>query len=192
MLLIFYYILQSYYKFSSPVLASLFTFQSIFWLLSCCFTQPPLFLFPFFAYPSVVCYFMQFLFFFLCSSPSTSYFPFINFWPLISPQTFYYFQHIPTTIFPMLIYIIVKQFSLKQLIYFLSSLYFIVRYLSFFNLCIIENCVVWFLQLPPPSSGSFSLVGVNQDQFQGNYVIAYQYPLSSNNIIPGIDSVHVS
>ncbi|KAK8750302.1 hypothetical protein OTU49_014768 [Cherax quadricarinatus] len=43
----------------------------------------------------------------------------------------------------------------------------------------------YITQLPPPASESFSLVGVNQDQFQGNYVIrASQYPLSSRYLIP--------
>nr|XP_045613717.1 basement membrane-specific heparan sulfate proteoglycan core protein-like isoform X12 [Procambarus clarkii] len=38
----------------------------------------------------------------------------------------------------------------------------------------------YITQLPHPKSDSFSLVGVNRDQFQGNYVIrASQYPLSS-------------
>lgn len=40
------------------------------------------------------------------------------------------------------------------------------------------------LQLPPPSSDSFTIVGANQDQFQGNYVIRdSQYPLSSSHLV---------
>lgn len=40
-------------------------------------------------------------------------------------------------------------------------------------------------QLPPPLSSSFTLVGVNQDQIQGNYVIRNnEYPLSPSSIVP--------
>ncbi|XP_050723887.1 basement membrane-specific heparan sulfate proteoglycan core protein-like isoform X5 [Eriocheir sinensis] len=45
---------------------------------------------------------------------------------------------------------------------------------------------MYITQLPPPSSDSFTLVGANQDQFQGNYVIRdTQYPLSSSHLVRG-------
>ncbi|XP_066985998.1 basement membrane-specific heparan sulfate proteoglycan core protein [Macrobrachium rosenbergii] len=51
----------------------------------------------------------------------------------------------------------------------------------------------YITQLPPPTSSSFQLVGVNQDQFQGNYVIRNrQYPISTSFIrYPGGNDVQL-
>ncbi|KAK3867232.1 hypothetical protein Pcinc_027289 [Petrolisthes cinctipes] len=48
-------------------------------------------------------------------------------------------------------------------------------------------------QLPPPRNDSFTLVGVNQDQIHGNYIIKdNEYPLSRSNIISNNFGVQLS
>lgn len=45
--------------------------------------------------------------------------------------------------------------------------------------------VIFSLQLPPPANDSYQLIGVNQDQFKGNYIVrTKQYQQSSRFLSP--------